>query len=412
MKSDGRFAIALFLTALTLGPAAAAADAPADRVCLACHARADMSSHGPKKVDLHIDADVLRQSAHASLTCVDCHAQMRSLPHKPLAVVTVECSRCHQSETVTYSRSVHGIARAQNDPDAPDCRGCHGSHAVRRIEQRETEFRKELVTLCLGCHTDERIVARHNLPRSSVIVAYQMSVHGDAVMRGSQKAPTCGDCHGSHGAGPLDGKASQEPFKIPELCGRCHRAELEEYRSSVHGLAVAGGDRESPTCTDCHGEHLIQARTEPSSTVARKNIPRTCSACHEALDIQTKHKLPQKRLETFETSFHGTLTRLGKTYAAECASCHGYHDIRPSTDPASRVNRANLRKTCGACHPADPAAFATLTVHAGLAMQVDATSTWQRWLEGPWIWLQTTVVFTVLMLLGALAWRRIAAPRR
>ena len=35
----------------------------------------------------------------------------------------------------------------------------------------------------------------------------------------------------------------------------------------------------------------------------------------------------------------------------DCASCHGFHGILPSTDPKSRTNPKNLARTCGACHP-------------------------------------------------------------
>jgi cytochrome b subunit of formate dehydrogenase len=36
---------------------------------------------------------------------------------------------------------------------------------------------------------------------------------------------------------------------------------------------------------------------------------------------------------------------------ANCASCHGFHDILPASDPLSSVNKANLPQTCGKCHP-------------------------------------------------------------
>ena len=36
---------------------------------------------------------------------------------------------------------------------------------------------------------------------------------------------------------------------------------------------------------------------------------------------------------------------------ANCASCHGIHDIRPSDDPASSIHLDNLPGTCGQCHP-------------------------------------------------------------
>jgi len=40
----------------------------------------------------------------------------------------------------------------------------------------------------------------------------------------------------------------------------------------------------------------------------------------------------------------------GQLFQANCASCHGVHNILPSSDPRSSVNAANLAKTCGVCH--------------------------------------------------------------
>ena len=41
----------------------------------------------------------------------------------------------------------------------------------------------------------------------------------------------------------------------------------------------------------------------------------------------------------------------GSVTAANCASCHGAHEILPSSDPRSMINPKNLEKTCGQCHP-------------------------------------------------------------
>jgi hypothetical protein len=36
--------------------------------------------------------------------------------------------------------------------------------------------------------------------------------------------------------------------------------------------------------------------------------------------------------------------------APTCSDCHGAHDVRKKSDPASRVARANVPATCGKCH--------------------------------------------------------------
>jgi cytochrome b subunit of formate dehydrogenase len=41
----------------------------------------------------------------------------------------------------------------------------------------------------------------------------------------------------------------------------------------------------------------------------------------------------------------------GNLTAANCASCHGVHDILPARDARSTINTNNLPQTCGKCHP-------------------------------------------------------------
>jgi hypothetical protein len=50
---------------------------------------------------------------------------------------------------------------------------------------------------------------------------------------------------------------------------------------------------------------------------------------------------------------------------ANCASCHGFHDIRPQADPRSAINTANIVKTCGQaqCHPEATVQFASGKIH-------------------------------------------------
>jgi hypothetical protein len=44
--------------------------------------------------------------------------------------------------------------------------------------------------------------------------------------------------------------------------------------------------------------------------------------------------------------------------AANCSDCHGVHDIRPAADPASKVFRSSIPRTCGTCHAGVLAAYA------------------------------------------------------
>lgn len=218
----------------------------------------------------------------------------------------------------------------------------------------------------MGCHADTRITARHpEMPNVLFIRAYAESVHGRAVAKsGLAVAPACTGCHGTHSLQPADDPASAvHRLQMAETCGRCHQGILAEYRESIHAGALARGVKDAPTCTGCHGEHTIASPADAASRVAPRNIAKTCGGCHASERIVRTYSLPTKRDQTYADSFHGIAVKFGSREAANCASCHGFHDVRPSTDPRSRVAKANLPATCGQCHPGAGARFAEGRVH-------------------------------------------------
>jgi hypothetical protein len=76
----------------------------------------------------------------------------------------------------------------------------------------------------------------------------------------------------------------------------------------------------------------------------------TCAKCHDDEQIIQRYHLPKSRLRTFQGTFHGIASSYGETRVANCASCHGFHNIRPSSDPKSPISPLNLPQTCGQCH--------------------------------------------------------------
>lgn len=344
----------LFLTALgTVFPLTVAVQE--GRVdCFECHNRQGLKKKlgGGKEISLYVERTVLQETIHKDLTCVDCHLDAGSSPH-PKPMHQVDCSGCHE-ESKVYLESIHGKAFSQGDLEAPNCATCHGKHDIFAVkDSRSSVARAKISKICIDCHTDEDIVRRHELPEPVQIRLYEKSVHGIVATGDStQIAAVCIDCHGTHNIEPAD-DASSEMFKphIPEVCSKCHADIAAEYAKSVHGTAIANNIFEAPVCTNCHGEHTITAPTEPTSKVAPKNIPTTCSACHEDVTLAEKYGFPARRYTTYLNSYHGVANKYGKTVVANCASCHGVHDILSASDPESRVNPANLTATCGGCHP-------------------------------------------------------------
>jgi cytochrome b subunit of formate dehydrogenase len=339
--------ISLLLPALACPPA----DAAGAPVCSDCH---------------QIDQAAFEAGAHAALACTDCHEGAAAKGHEAAAARRVDCASCHDQEVADWAGSVHGKARNGGATEAPACADCHGpAHAILPASDPRSRVNPQhLPATCGTCHSNPELVAKYHIPMVKPIEAYEASVHARAVGQGKPGA-TCNDCHGSHAILPSsDPRSSVNHTRIPQTCGRCHQEIAARYAQSVHGTAVAAGVEEAPACSDCHGEHRILGPQEPGSPVYATNVPlQTCGRCHGDVRLEQKFGLSPDKVPAYENSYHGLASRSGVTTVANCASCHGVHDILPSSDPRSHVNPARLAETCGQCHPGAGTRFALGPVH-------------------------------------------------
>jgi cytochrome b subunit of formate dehydrogenase len=220
--------------------------------------------------------------------------------------------------------------------------------------------------MCGRCHGDLKfVVEQPGLFSTRPFFAYQQSVHGRAVEQGKSEAAICTDCHGAHEVtGPDDPRSPIFRTHIPGTCGRCHAPVYAEYRESIHGEAAARGIGAAPVCTSCHGIHSIRSPVDPESRVSARAVARsTCAQCHQSEQLTDDFGVPRQRVESYYDSFHGLESRLGSVATANCASCHGVHNILPSSDPRSTIHEANLPSTCGRCHPGASDNFARGQIH-------------------------------------------------
>ncbi len=371
MKPLRSFLLGALLAAAGAGLAAPADAGPTVADCLECHGDKTIEKSLPdgRTLSLFVDEEEFRRSVHGKGTCTSCHSDAKA-PHGKLAEVA--CGRCHADAQKSYSQSTHGIVHAKGIHDVPGCDDCHGKHDIRKAQDPEARtFRLTIIEVCLTCHEDRVIEEKYGLPDQKEMKAYRESVHGMALKKsGLLGSAVCTDCHGNHLILPGDQpRSATHRQNIPTLCGKCHSGILEEYERSVHGKGMRAGIAESPVCTDCHGEHSILKITDPQSKVYVKNIPKTCTDCHESEAIASRYALPKKRFSTYLDSFHGVALEYGMTTVANCASCHGFHGILPSSDPASSVHKANLPETCGKCHPNAGVNFAKGYVHVEVSPQ-------------------------------------------
>jgi hypothetical protein len=344
------------------------ADAVPNDDCFSCHDDPELRSDRGKL--LHVDPEVFQNSIHGEndLECGDCHydlSDVEDFPHDaPLD--PVDCSMCHDDESEDYETSIHGIDFAKGDPSVPNCSTCHGTHDIRRAgDPKSSVYPLNLVKVCTKCHTDTKIVAEHNLPSVERIKNYESSVHMLALTeKGLAVSAACNDCHGSHKIKPPDNpESSANRLNIPKTCAQCHQGIYQSYLESVHGQDYLKGNDDVPICTDCHGEHSIKAHTSPDSTVYSTHIAEICSNCHENESLSKRYGFAARRLQSYLGTYHGIASKMGDTKVANCASCHGYHDIRPANDPKSAIYPENIPDTCGKCHPQAGKNFAEGKVH-------------------------------------------------
>ncbi len=404
----------LALSLLAGSSAARSQHKPKDSDCLACHSAATPAkAAGGAKAIPHMDAGKFRNSIHGSLfACVDCHTQQMGPDHKKTRIKPA-CSQCHAEEAEAYSRSFHSKA-SKDGATGATCADCHGSvhEIVAADDPKSPVHHDNIPATCGRCH-GQKFLMESNGESGQPFYSYQQSVHGLAIEKGSTKAAVCTDCHGTHEILPAnDQKSPIYKFNVPETCGKCHGSIKQAFMESIHGQGISRGNGLSPVCTDCHGIHSIKAHIDPNSSVSEQNLARTtCARCHEGVRLSQEFGVAGNRVSTYLDSYHGLASEGGSAVVANCASCHSVHNILPSSDPRSTINRANLDTTCGKCHKGVTQKFTLTKVHMedGLHPR-DIGSIAVRWVR----WFYLTLIFVVIgamFLHNSIIWRSKAVAR-
>jgi uncharacterized protein with PIN domain len=400
------------------------------------------SCHTAHNIRPHTDPESSISRANIARTCTTCHAQIEAVHRKVIrgelwekeAHVLPACVDCHQPHKVRKVFYTQGMADA-------DCLKCHEQKGVRGRDGRpltvnaaEVPASRHAKVACSQCHTGvnasrtrpcETITQKVDCGSCHTELAQQFarSRHGRLLLDGDPNAPSCKECHGTHGvAGRLASSSPTFATNVPQLCGRCHREGekaavryqgpqheiVESYSESIHGKGLLkSGLTVTATCTSCHTAHGVLPRTDPASSVNRANVPKTCGSCHHGIQEQfeesihhtllgkTDRELPVcndchsahtiKRADaegfkldimqkcgrchgeiakTYFDTYHGKVSQLGYTKTAKCYDCHGAHDIQRVADPRSHLSRENVAQTCQKCHPGATRRFAGYLSHA------------------------------------------------
>ncbi len=212
---------------------------------------------------------------------------------------------------------------------------------------------------CISCHID-------NDDKAAFL--YKKDIH-------FSKGILCSDCHGGNGkADDLDEAMDYDngflgiPMgnDISLVCTKCHsdREKMKSYGSiiptnqyeklkkSVHFQKDISGKKSILQCVTCHSVHDIKSVSDKRSPVYSTNLPTTCASCHSDTKYMKQYNptLQVDQYEKYLTSQHGIGNKKKDPKPADCADCHGNHEIRKANDILSKVYPSNIPKTCSECH--------------------------------------------------------------
>ena len=376
--------------------------------CTKCHSQIE-TVH--RKI---IRGELWEKQANVLPSCPDCHQ-----PHKirnvfyDMGMANAACMRCHANEKLRRARdgksmfvNVDEVAHSVHSKKGIACSQCHSEVNASHVRPCETITKG---VDCTSCHDE-------------IGKLYVTSIHGQLNGKNDPNAPTCKECHGTHGIlSKQDPQSSTFAVNVPNLCARCHREGnkaavrytgtqheiISNYTESIHGTLLKNGLTVTATCTSCHTAHHILPRSDPASSVNANNVPNTCGQCHHGIEEQFENSIHSKKIsgyskplpvcndchtahsihrtdentfrlnvmttcgrchekiaETYFETYHGKVSRLGYTKAAKCYDCHGAHDVLAVTDPRSHLSRANVAATCAKCHAGATRRFAGYLTHA------------------------------------------------
>lgn len=180
-----------------------------------------------------------------------------------------QCLQCHgdpnlsiKKDGIIKSLYVDGEAFQNSAHGFGKCISCHpGTDSFPH--EKSADPQRVVQDACSTCHPNE-------------VKEYNKSSHATG-------AATCADCHDTHYSQKLkDLPVGQQLQKHVETCGQCHQGRVwESYQESFHGKAVSLGGTKVPSCVSCHGAHAIVGPDDPTSPVAKANVPNTCATCHK-----------------------------------------------------------------------------------------------------------------------------------
>lgn len=328
--------------------------------CLMCHDDNQLKgTRNGKEYSVYVSDSRFSNSVHKELDCLDCHQDIdiENLPHRT-EFEEVDCGICHDNAMEHYLTGLHGQAYTRGDPLAPTCKNCHGYHYIIPIAEHNSVVAPiKIPFLCGRCHKEGTPVQlQRNIPEDKIIENYSFSIHGEGLLKkGLVVSATCVSCHTSHMVLPhTDPRSSIARKNIAKTCSQCHTEIETVHRKIIKGELWEKEASILPACVDCHQPHQIR-KVFYDQGMADKD----CLKCHEnpnlvstedGRSLYVDHKVQQ-------ASMHSKIA---------CSQCHSEVNnskLRPCENIVHKVD-------CTACHSEVGDEYATST-HGILSAQQD-----------------------------------------
>ena len=142
-------------------------------------------------------------------------------------------------------------------------------------------------------------------------------------------------------------------------CYDCHSAVNDKQASIAADWKASAHAAAGVTCADCHGgdpgTDQITKAMDPASGYSkapdRIGSVGMCASCHANPERMKATGLNTDQYAKYYTSVHGQrLLAANDTRVAVCTDCHGIHDIKKVSDPASKAFALNIPDLCAGCH--------------------------------------------------------------
>ncbi len=335
---------------------------PAEDNCTRCHDK--IGEHKFKRVEQRE-------------LCFDCHDENRKRKHVHEAVLSLECSSCHnshggdfkfylKSERIdTMCFECHDKApmtkKVVHQPLAEgDCTGCHKPHSSDYpvlLTSKKEEF-------CVKCHEDMAFLLKENkkLKVHSIVGEGCENCHNPhstdyKYMLAAAPGEICGSCHEEIGEKAKSAKFKHLALEKEKTCLTCHEAHASAFEFNLK-------NKQTELCVECHnkwikgtdGKEFNIYKMVKDNPFRHKPLESgECHGCHDPHGSDFYKILTAQYPERFYSTFDENNYKL-------CFQCHHSKMMTTETTNSATNFRDGTRnlhylhvhrdkgRTCRACH--------------------------------------------------------------